>query len=118
MIFSEHYSESLLSGAVMPADGRSSAESVLSSGRHLRCVANPVRQASYDAEGRRLIQAAQEVMLRKGKSETGRSLGAQAVTVREEKDLTVAAEAISNGAFPLLIEIKADPARRTPECSN
>lgn len=48
-------------------------------------------------------------------AEVGRSLGAQAVTVREEKDLTVAAEAIVNGAFPLLIEIKADPARRTPE---
>ncbi|GCE44293.1 TPP-requiring enzyme co-localized with fatty acid metabolic genes [Rhodococcus wratislaviensis] len=46
--------------------------------------------------------------------EVGRSLGAQAVTVREEKDLAVAAEAIANGTFPLLIEIKADPARRRP----
>ncbi|MBV6756190.1 thiamine pyrophosphate-binding protein [Rhodococcus opacus] len=47
-------------------------------------------------------------------AEVARSLGARAVTVREDKDLVVAADAISGGDFPLLVEIKADPARRKP----
>lgn len=56
----------------MPVDGRSGADSVLSGGRHLRRVANPTRQAAYDDEVRKLIHAAQDVMLRKGKTEVPR----------------------------------------------
>jgi AcrR family transcriptional regulator len=56
----------------MPVDDRTGADPVLSGGRHLRRVANPTRQASYDLEVRKLIHAAQEVMLRKGKTEVPR----------------------------------------------
>jgi AcrR family transcriptional regulator len=56
----------------MPVDDRIGADAVLSGGRHLRRVANPARQASYDEEVRKLIHAAQEVMLRKGKTEVPR----------------------------------------------
>jgi AcrR family transcriptional regulator len=53
----------------MTGGSRKVAESVLSGGRHLRRVANPARQALYDDEVRKLIQVAQEVMLRKGRTE-------------------------------------------------
>lgn len=57
-------------GAVYVTDrSRKAPETVLSGGRHLRRVANPVRQALYDDEVRQLIRVAQDVMLRKGRTE-------------------------------------------------
>ncbi|WP_063041606.1 TetR/AcrR family transcriptional regulator [Nocardia pseudovaccinii] len=48
---------------------RNRTEFVLSGGRHLRRVANPVRQALYDEEVDKLIRVTQDVMLRKGRTE-------------------------------------------------
>ncbi|MFF3573365.1 TetR/AcrR family transcriptional regulator [Nocardia jiangxiensis] len=53
----------------MTGGGREGAESVLSGGRHLRRAANPARQALYDGEVEKLIRTAEEVMVRKGRTE-------------------------------------------------
>ncbi|MFC9833723.1 thiamine pyrophosphate-binding protein [Rhodococcus sp. NPDC127530] len=47
-------------------------------------------------------------------ADMGRSLGAHSVVVRERDDFTGVAAAISAGRYPLLVEVKADPARRRP----
>lgn len=73
----------------MADTGRSSTPDVLvlSGGRQLSRTARPERQASYDDEVRRLIDAAQQVMLAKGRTEQPR--------VAE----IVAAAGITNQAF-------------------
>ncbi|MFZ2172824.1 MAG: thiamine pyrophosphate-dependent enzyme [Rhodococcus sp. (in: high G+C Gram-positive bacteria)] len=50
-----------------------------------------------------------------GFAETARALGARAVTVREVGEFAQVTELLDEGAYPLVIEIKADPARRRPE---
>lgn len=47
-------------------------------------------------------------------ADLARSLGAAAVTVRHAADFAAAGAAIAAGAYPLLIDVKADAARRRP----
>ncbi len=49
-----------------------------------------------------------------GFAETARALGARAVTVREVDEFSQVAALLDEGAYPLVIEVKADPARRRP----
>ncbi len=50
-----------------------------------------------------------------GFAETARALGARAVTIREVDDFAQVAALVKNGDYPLVVEVKADPARRRPE---
>lgn len=50
-----------------------------------------------------------------GFAETARALGARAVTVREVDEFAQVRGLLDEGAYPLVIEVKADPARRRPE---
>ncbi|MEE2034743.1 thiamine pyrophosphate-dependent enzyme, partial [Rhodococcus chondri] len=50
-----------------------------------------------------------------GFAETARALGARAVTVRKVDEFAQVAALLNEAAYPLVIEIKADPARRRPE---
>ncbi|UYF94065.1 thiamine pyrophosphate-binding protein [Rhodococcus aetherivorans] len=49
-----------------------------------------------------------------GFAETARALGARAVTVREVDEFAQVAALIEKGNYPLVVEVKADPARRRP----
>ncbi|MCB8913494.1 thiamine pyrophosphate-binding protein [Rhodococcus rhodochrous] len=50
-----------------------------------------------------------------GFAETARALGARAVTVRDLEEFSQVAALLDECAYPLVIEVKADPARRRPE---
>jgi len=49
-----------------------------------------------------------------GFAETARALGARAVTVRDVGEFTQVAALVEDGSYPLVVEVKADPARRRP----